>query len=226
MTAPVVYSFRRCPYAMRARWALAVSGVRYELREVGLSNKPDEMLSISPKGTVPVLQTADGVVIDESLSIMRWALDAHDPEGWLARDDPALIARNDGPFKHHLDWYKYPDRHGSDPVEHRERGLLFLEELEQRIGAAGQIGGTTTGLADAAIMPFVRQFVAVDRDWFDTRPLPRVKAWLAGHIASDIFESIMHRVARWRPGERLVVVQGVALGDLQADVKDRTSWRL
>ncbi|WP_082443106.1 MULTISPECIES: glutathione S-transferase [unclassified Sphingomonas] len=208
MVDPVLYSFRRCPYAMRARWALAVSGVRYELREVRLADKPEAMLSISPKGTVPVLQTADGAVIDESLSIMRWALKSHDTQNWLAGDDPALIASNDGVFKYHLDRYKYPDRHGSDPTEHRRLGLLFLDELEQRIGAAGQLGGVKMGLADAAIVPFVRQFAAVDRDWFDAQPLPWLKTWLAGHLASDLFERIMYRVAPWRPGERVVVLHG------------------
>lgn len=207
MADPVLYSFRRCPYAMRARLALAVSGVRYELREVRLSNKPDAMLSLSPKGTVPVLHIADGAVIDESLSIMRWALTRCDPSGWLARDDPALIARNDGPFKHHLDRYKYPDRHDSDPMEHRGLGMVFLQELDARIGMAGQICGPTAGLADAAIMPFVRQFAAVDRDWFDAQPLSELQAWLAQHLASSLFEEIMHRVAPWHPDEPSVVVQ-------------------
>ncbi|WP_333914876.1 glutathione S-transferase [Sphingomonas sp. LR60] len=194
MADPVLYSFRRCPYAMRARLALAVSGVRYELREVRLADKPDEMLTISQKGTVPVLQTTDGAVIDESLSIMRWALDLRDPENWLARDDGVLIARNDGMFKHHLDRYKYPDRYGSDPAAHRDCCLPFLEELDGRIGDAGHICGTKAGLVDAAIMPFVRQFAAVDRNWFQARPFPRLTAWLGDHLASGLFETIMHRL--------------------------------
>ncbi len=205
MADHVLYSFRRCPYAMRARLALAVSGVRYQHREVRLSDKPDEMLAISPKGTVPVLQTADGRTIDESLSIMRWALDVRDPEEWLARDDPALVASNDGMFKHHLDRYKYPDRHGAEPAVHRDLGLSFLEELEGRIATAGQISGSGAGLADAAIMPFVRQFAAVDREWFDARPLPHLKAWLADHLASALFRQIMHRFSPWSPGERFIV---------------------
>lgn len=207
MADHVLYSFRRCPYAMRARLALGVSGVRHELREVRLSAKPDAMLALSPKGTVPVLHTADGVVIDESLGIMRWALSLRDPDEWLARDDPGLIASNDGSFKHHLDRYKYPDRHGSNAVEHRDLGLRFLGDLDERLGTAGQLKGTRPGLADAAIMPFVRQFAAVDRDWFDTLPLPRLKAWLADHLASDLFQRIMYRVAPWCPGTPAVVVQ-------------------
>jgi glutathione S-transferase len=197
MARPILYSFRRCPYAMRARLALAVSGTDYELREVRLAAKPAAMLAISPKGTVPVLQAADGTVIDESLAIMRWALAAHDPEGWLARDDPALIAANDGVFKHHLDRYKSPDRHGSAPAVHREAGLCFLRELDRRIAVAGQLCGSGRGLADMAIMPFVRQFAGVDRDWFDARPLPALQAWLACHLASDLFDRIMDRAAPW-----------------------------
>ncbi|WP_298089554.1 glutathione S-transferase [uncultured Sphingomonas sp.] len=217
MADPILYSFRRCPYAMRARLALAVSGVRYELREVRLSAKPDAMLAISPKGTVPVLRTADGAVIDQSLAIMRWALLLRDPDDWLARDDPALVASNDGSFKYHLDRYKYPDRHGSDATKHRDLGLLFLRELEVRLAAAGLLAGIRMGIADAAIMPFVRQFAAVDREWFDTLTLPHLQAWLAAHLASDLFQRIMYRVAPWCPGERIVILEGGAQVDPPAN---------
>jgi glutathione S-transferase len=213
MADHVLYSFRRCPYAIRARLALAVSGMRYELREVRLSNKPSEMLAISPKGTVPVFQMADGTVLEESLTIMRWALAMRDPADWLARDDPALIATNDGMFKHHLDRYKYPDRHGSDPSSHRDLGLAYLQELEARLGAGGQVCGTKTGLADAAIMPFVRQFAAVDREWFDCLPLARLKTWLAGHLASSLFEGVMFRAAPWSPSQRSTIVAGPMYAD-------------
>ncbi|WP_338466147.1 glutathione S-transferase [Novosphingobium sp. ZN18A2] len=208
MTAPadpVLYSFRRCPYAMRARLALAASGARCELREVKLSAKPKAMLDASPKGTVPVLVLPDGQVIDESLDIMRWALAKRDPEGWLARDDAALISTNDGPFKHDLDRYKYPERHRTDPLGFRARGLEFLREIDGRLAVACQLCGPERGLADAAIMPFVRQFAAVDREWFDTLPLPHLKAWLAGHLASELFDAIMMRVKPWSPGDPLTV---------------------
>jgi glutathione S-transferase len=204
----VLYSFRRCPYAMRARLALAASGTRYEIREVRLADKPAALLSASLKGTVPVLLAADGTVIDESLAIMRWALEARDPEGWLMRDDPALIAINDGMFKHHLDRYKYPGRHGSDPDVHRHDGLRVLRDLDARIAIAGQLCGSAPGLADAAIMPFVRQFAGVDRAWFDAQPLPSLQAWLAGHLASDLFDGIMHRVARWSERDLPCIVIG------------------
>lgn len=199
VSAPILYSFRRCPYAMRARLALAVSGVGYALREVKLSAKPAAMLAASPKGTVPVLHLPDGAVIDESLDIMRWALALRDPEGWLTRDDPALIAANDGGFKHDLDRYKYPQRHGSDALDHRDSGLVFLRALDRRLAAHGQLCGPMRGLADAAIVPFVRQFVAVDRDWFDAQPLPRLKVWLAEHLASDLFAAVMVRRPQWLP---------------------------
>ena len=194
---PVLYSFRRCPYAMRARLALAISGMRYELREVHLARKPPAMLAASPKGTVPVLVLDDGTVIDESLAIMDWALAQNDPEGWLERDDADLVAINDGPFKDDLDRYKYPERYGSDALAHRTRGLEFLSIIDERLVRAGQLCGSRRGVADAAIMPFVRQFAAVDSDWFAAQSIPHVKAWLAGHLGSALFQAIMVRVAPW-----------------------------
>jgi glutathione S-transferase len=194
---PILYSFRRCPYAMRARLALAISGTRCELREVRLREKPPSMLAASPKGTVPVLVLPDGCVIDESLEIMRWALSRRDPEGWLDRDDAALIALNDGAFKQALDRYKYPERHGADPLLHREAGLAFLEVLEGRLASEGQLCGSLRGLADAAIMPFVRQFAAVDPQWFGDQLLPALQTWLAGHTSSDLFQSVMVRPNVW-----------------------------
>jgi glutathione S-transferase len=182
---PILYSFRRCPYAMRARLALTVSGISCELREVHLRAKPAEMLAASSKGTVPVLVLPDGRVIDESIDIMRWSLAKSDPEGWLERDDSELIAANDGPFKHHLDRYKYPERYGDYPLEHREEGLTFLREIDALLASRGQLGGSERGLTDAAIMPFVRQFAAIDSSWFETQSLPNLKIWLAGHIGSD-----------------------------------------
>jgi len=199
-TDPILYSFRRCPYAMRARLALTISATRCELREVKLSAKPEAMLVASPKATVPVLVLPEGRVIDESLDIMRWALAANDPEGWLTRDDAALIARNDGPFKHDLDRYKYPERHGADPIIHRASGAAFLNDLDARLAHSGHLCGQDRGLVDAAVMPFVRQFAAVDREWFDAQPLANLQAWLERHIASPLFETAMVRVKLWEPG--------------------------
>lgn len=202
--APVLYSFRRCPYAMRARLAIAVSSEGCVLREVKLSAKPEAMLAASPKGTVPVLVLPDGKVIDESLDVMRWALARQDPELWLHGEDTALIGRNDGPFKHDLDHYKYPDRFGADPLKHRALGLDFLRELDSRLGRSSQLCGPVRSLADAAIMPFVRQFAAVDQIWFNDQALPQLQRWLADFSSSELFNVIMLRVAPWSPGDRPV----------------------
>lgn len=204
LAEPILYSFRRCPYAMRARLAVMVSSTTCELREVKLAAKPAEMLAASPKGTVPVMVLPDGAVIDESIDIMRHCLARNDPEGWLERDDAALIAANDGPFKHDLDRYKYPDRHASDALSHRESGLAFLRELDARLAGQGQLCGTERGLVDMAVMPFVRQFAAVDRAWFDAQAVPHVQAWLAGHVSSGLFESVMLRLPPWQPGDAAV----------------------
>ena len=205
---PILYSFRRCPYAMRARLAVRIAGLACELREVKLAAKPAAMLDASPKGTVPVLVLGDGTVIAESLDVMRHALAQHDPEGWLEHSDADLIARNDGAFKHHLDRYKYPDRHASDPIEHRSAALAILIDLDTRIAANGQLCGPTRSLADMAILPFVRQFAATDRSWFDAQPLPALRRWLDTHLASDLFTSVMDKHAPWQPGD-VVVVFGI-----------------
>lgn len=202
MTAlPILYSFRRCPFAMRARMALLVSGQTVELREILLRAKPQAMLDASPKGTVPVLVLADGAVIDQSLAIMRWALARHDPEAWLRGDDAELVERFDGPFKHHLDRYKYPNRHGTDPIEHRTAGLEHLQLIEQRLAASAFLCGASRTLSDIALFPFVRQFAATDQAWFDAQPLPQLHAWLAGLLGSALFDRAMLRPAPWQPGD-------------------------
>ena len=198
---PILYSFRRCPYAMRARLALLASGTRVEIREIVLRNKPAAMLQASPKGTVPVLVLPDGRVIEQSLEIMDWALTHNDPEGWAGKRDTDLIALNDGPFKHHLDRYKYPERHGSDPIEHRQSGYEILSLLNNTLIKNDNLSGVVRGLTDAAIMPFVRQFAATDAAWFDAQPLPQLQHWLASHVASDLFVAAMVRLAPWQPGD-------------------------
>lgn len=190
---PTLYSFRRCPYAMRARMALLISETRFDLVEVRLSAKPEALLAASPKGTVPVLVLDGGRVIEESLDIMDWALAQHDPGNWRSRRDSALIASNDGPFKHHLDRYKYPQRHGSDPVAHRDAGIAILAALEPRLVAAPQLGGDSPGFTDIALFPFVRQFAATDAAWFAVQPLPELQRWLAEHLESPLFAAAMAR---------------------------------
>lgn len=202
MAEPILYSFRRCPYAMRARMALVVSGIECELREVKLSVKPQAMLDASPKGTVPVLLTDNGEVVDESVALMRWALSRNDPESWLERDDAALVARNDRTFKHALDRYKYPNRYGDcDPIPHREAGQAVLQDLDARLSEHGQLCGERRGFADIAIFPFIRQFANHDRGWFDTLQLPHLQQWLAGHLNSELFKIAMQREKPWKPGD-------------------------
>lgn len=199
-----LYSFRRCPYAMRARMALAVAGLEVRVREVVLRDKPPEMLAASPKGTVPVLVTADGTVIDESLDVMRWALAQNDPEDWLAADaaeTARLIAMNDGPFKSALDRFKYPNRHTGALEDAREEGMAFLRGLSARIAEnGGQLFGARPTLADIAIFPFARQFAAVDAEIWSRDVPPALKTWLEGHITSPRFLAIMAKLPRWQAG--------------------------
>ena len=200
---------------MRARLALVVSAVPYELREVVLKSKPAELLAASPKGTVPVLVLPSGEVIDESLAIMRWALARNDPEGWLTAGPMdamlALIAGNDGPFKHALDRYKYPNRYpqesGSDALgfaaAHRHIAAQSLSELELRLSRESSIEwlfGHQASLADIAILPFVRQFAHTDKVWFAEQPWPQLQAWLARFEASAQFEGVMGKHVPWRTG--------------------------
>lgn len=193
---PVLYSFRRCPYAMRARLALAVSGVDVEMREILLRDKPAAFLAASPSATVPCLVTPQAV-IDESLEIMIWALRQRDPEGWLEMPEAGWtwIARADGPFKRALDRVKYASRF--EPAEvaaARAEAVQFFEDLEAELG--DWIFGRPS-LADYALLPFVRQFAHIDKPWFDAQPWPRVQAWLAAFLASPRFQSVMEKQPVW-----------------------------
>ncbi len=194
---PILYSFRRCPYAMRARMALLVSGAPYVHREVMLREKPAAMLAASPKGTVPVLVQGDGAVIDQSIDIMRWALSQRDPEGWLLRDDAVLVAEFDGAFKHHLDRYKYAGRYAVDPLPHRAAGLAMLTGLDRRLAEQDYLVGMERGFVDVALFPFVRQFAGVDPDWFSAQAPIRVREWLAALTGSHLFAQAMVRFAPW-----------------------------
>lgn len=208
---PILYSFRRCPYAMRARLAIAVSGQRCELREVVLKNKPPELLAASPKATVPVLVLPEGEVIAQSLDIMEWALAKHDPEGWLVADLPAqlaLIAASDGDFKRDLDRYKYPNRHAGQhegdeqgfAKAHRASAALWLMDLQARLSRHDWLFGATASLADMAILPFVRQYACTDRGWFEQQAWPDLQRWLADWLKSDLFVGIMNKYTPWESG--------------------------
>jgi glutathione S-transferase len=205
--SPVLYTFRRCPYAMRARLALRASGLAYEHREIELKHKPEHLLTLSPKGTVPVLWLpAQAQVIDQSLDIMLWALQQHDPQQWLPTDANVLkhwlaqIERNDGDFKHHLDRCKYPQRFGlSDGLAHRAAGARHLLQLNAVLVHQAFLSGTHWGLLDAAQAPFVRQFAHTDPLWFAAQPWPRLAAWLAAFEASADFAAIMAKHPLWAP---------------------------
>ena len=200
MTIPILYSFRRCPYAMRARLSLLSGGGVVEIREVTLRAKPAAMLDVSPKATVPVLVLPDGRVIDESLDIMRWAQSQYGQgDGWMAPDEEALVADNDGAFKHHLDRYKYADRFPEDSIDHRAAATDFLRGLDARLGGRVALGGDRLSIADLAILPFVRQFAETDRRYFDALPLVDLQRWLADFLASALFDRAMTKFAPWQP---------------------------
>ncbi len=207
---PILYSFRRCPYAMRARLAVASSGQACELREVILRDKAEEFLQTSPSATVPTLKTSEGYVIDESLDIMIWALSRHDPESWLEpqtgalEDMTALIESADGDFKSALDRYKYSTRYeGVDSMAERVKAEVFLQDLDDRLQGSSYLFGPKITLADMAIAPFVRQFANVDRDWFDGVHWPHLLRWLGDFLGSDRFNSIMGKYPRWQRGDTL-----------------------
>lgn len=200
MSTPILYSFRRCPYAMRARLGIAASGQRVELREILLRDKAPEFLAVSPSGTVPCLVNG-AEVIDESLDVMTWALEKSDPEGWLEMPEQGWdwITRCDGPFKRALDRTKYETRYPEcDPAEEREKAQEFLGELDTQID--GWIFGRPT-LADFAILPFVRQFAFIDKAAFDAEDWPNLKPWLERFLASDRFATIMTRHEKWQAND-------------------------
>ncbi|MFP5427776.1 MAG: glutathione S-transferase [Gammaproteobacteria bacterium] len=194
----ILYSFRRCPWAMRARLALRYAGCAVQVCEVAMKNKPAELLALSPKGTVPVLATADGV-LEESLDIMRWALAQNDPQDWQLQADPtaaqhaeALIARNDSVFKAQVNLYKYAERYPEHSREHyRQQAEPWLAELEGLLEGRPYLLAGHPSLADAALLPLMRQFAGVEPQWFAEAAYPRVRSWLQGWLASELFKAVM-----------------------------------
>jgi len=208
------YSFRRCPYAMRARLGILFAELRVELREIVLKNKPAQMLAISPKGTVPVLELAGGdsskrLVIEESREILEWALQQSDPQGLLNIDlvsANALIDRNDNEFKHWLDRYKYADRHPElTQLDYQQQGEVFLQELESLLAKNRYLLGSNISIADIGIMPFVRQFAHVDREVFYSLPYPNLQQWLRDWLEHPVFQQVMIKFQPWQEGDDMVV---------------------
>jgi len=210
---PILYSFRRCPYAIRARLALRAAGlmpgINLELREVSLRARPPELLQASAKATVPVLVLPDGQVLEESLAIMHWALAQADPEGWWVgrsaaerAEIEALIAENDGPFKRCLDRFKYPDRYPGEPVEpQRQAGLMILRDWSTRLVPGGWLLGERPSLADLALLPFVRQFRLADPEGFDGEPgLAPLQVWLRRFLDAPELAAVLEQP--WGPRQR------------------------
>lgn len=203
MNLPILWTFRRCPYAMRARLAIASAGVDVELREILLRDKPEAFLRASPKGTVPVVE-AGSEVIEESFDVMLWSLNQNDPESWM--DMPGhgfdLISEADSPFKTALDRYKYASRQTDIDVQvERHKAGLFLHQLNGMLSNSLYLFCDKPMLADMAILPFVRQFAHVDLAWFEDQPWSDVARWLADFKASDRFQSIMVKYQPWSEGQ-------------------------
>ena len=198
---PILYSYRRCPYAMRARMALQYSGIKVEHREIELRNKPQSMLLASPKGTVPVL-IVDDLILDQSLEIIHWALQKSDPDNWSEIDKDAAqiwIEKNDGPFKVLLDQYKYPNRHpklNQDDVFDAAIALM-LKPLDEALKSNHYVLGNKQHWIDVAIFPFIRQFSMVNPLQFEQLLLPALKNWLAQYLQSELFNAVMAKHPAW-----------------------------
>ncbi|QWE19049.1 glutathione S-transferase [Polynucleobacter corsicus] len=198
---PILYSYRRCPYAMRARMALKYAGIEIEHREIELRNKPQSMLLASPKGTVPVL-CLNGLVLDQSLDIIHWALQQSDPDGWGAVDQlssQSWIQKNDGPFKVLLDQYKYPNRFPDLDQESilNSAIALMIEPMEDALQLSPYVLGNKLSWVDVAIFPFIRQFAAVDPQRFEGLPFTALKKWLNQHLESELFGAAMEKHPIW-----------------------------
>lgn len=210
---PILYSFRRCPYAMRARMAICYSGIAVELREVVLRDMPASLLDCSPKGTVPVLLLPGGAVLEESRDIIDWALAINDPDGWLPGPGDAsadqirqLVDDCDADFKQQLDYYKYAQRYPQRSADYyRSQGEIFLARLEQCLEKSDWLCGDHMTVADISIFPFVRQFAGVDKAWFDETPYLQLQAWLDSLLCSPLFSRVMDKYSPWREGDTAVV---------------------
>ena len=216
MTYPIFYSLQHCPYAMRARFGLMLAKQAVMLRAVVMKNKPPEMLELSAKGTVPVLQLEDGRVIDESLDIMLWALANNDPDDLLLKQQQeksaamfALIAQNDNEYIDWLEKYKYAKRkHQADELMCRQQCELFIAELEQRLSKHAYFLGDKPCLADYAILPFIRQFARVDRQWYLQAPYPELRRWLNHHLQQPMFTKVMAKFPLWLDCEEAFLFAG------------------
>lgn len=200
---PILWTFRRCPYAMRARLALLSASIRVELREILLREKPQAFLETSVSATVPALRLADRV-LDESLEIMIWALEQNDPQKLLDMPQKGwdLVDVIDGPFKVALDHTKYASRYPElDASVERNKAASFLVEIDERLKGQNALFGERQTLADQAILPFVRQFANTDHDWFDAQPWPNLIAWLNRFTEGEALAQVMNKYVPWTEGD-------------------------
>lgn len=213
MALPVLYSLRNCPYAMRARLAIYAAKQQVQLRDLVLSNKPAEMLAVSPKGTVPVLVTASNQVIDESLAIMQWAFSQSDPDDYLDSKTPNALAEMlaaieifDHEFKGHLEKYRCSKRyHEPSLIADRQQCERYLASLELRLCQYQYLMSDKPSLADLALMPFIRQFARVERQWYLQAPYPKLRQWLNGYLQSRMFSKVMEQHPLWLDAKQVVI---------------------
>ncbi len=213
MNTPILYTFRRCPYCMRAHMALKNAGIKIELREVELKNMPQQLLDLSPDATVPALQVSKDEVLTESWDIVIWALSQHDPDNWLGNDSrylqdaEMLIETNDYSFKNDLDYYKYAERH---PEQTQEQYRLaceeFIDELEDMLSDNRYLLADRVSLADIGVFPFIRQFSLVDKNWFEQSDYSAVRNWLQRLIDTDLFQQIFQKHPAWQTNDTTVYV--------------------
>ena len=209
---PILYTFRRCPYAMRARFVLRYTFKNIELREIKLQNKPKDFLSTSPKGTVPVLVLSTKEVLDQSLNIMMWCLKysdnskASDLKNNLPNDFLDQIKNLDDEFKINLDKYKYPSRfEGSDKYFFRDKNIKFLKNLEEKLKNSIFLNSNKIGLLDYAIFPFIRQFRNVNIEWFENLNLSFLNSWYLSIVESKAFFDIMKKYKVWDAEDKPII---------------------
>lgn len=211
---PILYSLRNCPYAIRARIGIYRARQKVILRDVKLSNKPKEMISASPKGTVPILVFEQAPVIEQSLEIMLWALRSSDPENLLHQEQDSalgdmlsLIDTFDNQFKSRLEQYKCAKRyHGDNVTESRAACEPYLQDLEQRLNKHQFVISEQESLADLAILPFIRQFARVERQWYLQAPYPKLRHWLNNYLQSKMFSKVMTKHPLWLDTEEIIIL--------------------
>jgi len=217
MAISVLYSYLKCPFSLRSRMALSYAGIRCEIREVDLSNPPEEMTVISPNARVPLLILPDGNVIGESMKIMRWALSQNDPDKWwpdntIRRQSIRnLLDTSNGSFSTALFYYafhsNYPRR---SKEEYRLEGEVFMVELEARLSVSAHLVGEALTLADVAIFPFIYNFARVDQQWFNSCPYPNLRNWVNDFMGSELFRQAMKKNPVWKPQSQPVFLQAIA----------------